>query len=419
MPKGVRFPTQPGQSDAEDDLIEVFMQVAKTAIREPESAAATVPIILEVPAEAIGDIRLVTFESDFDEIAIKLREEAIRRFATGLEVPAEILLGLGDVNHWGQWAISAEAIRLGVEPRLALIAHALTTQWLRPLLEDQQVEDAGEWLVWYDTSQMRVQANRAATALEAFQAGLISAAAARRETGFDEADAPTHTETRANTEASDDEEAPSNVTTLPVSETTSIPDTLAVAASPQAGVLAAVDGVVWAALQAAGERLRNKPACPRSERARAREIVPAELHTVFPVEPDMIDQWHLLDGAWARVPEVAGRYGMDPDCLTALLDDYARALIAARHPHTYEDTARVLHGGSCMARHERPRGTAPDGHPRHGRRAHRVVPEVQGLHPHLREPPPPHPTGVTKSHAYALCEVCDDPDMQQEGRRRV
>lgn len=201
MPKGVRFPTQPGQSDAEDDLIEVFMQVAKTAIREPESAAATVPIILEVPAEAIGDIRLVTFESDFDEIAIKLREEAIRRFATGLEVPAEILLGLGDVNHWGQWAISAEAIRLGVEPRLALIAHALTTQWLRPLLEDQQVEDAGEWLVWYDTSQMRVQANRAATALEAFQAGLISAAAARRETGFDEADAPTHTETRANTEA--------------------------------------------------------------------------------------------------------------------------------------------------------------------------------------------------------------------------
>ncbi|MBC9729276.1 hypothetical protein [Streptomyces sp. TRM68367] len=349
VPKGVRFPTQPGQSDAQDDLIEVFMQVAETAIREPTSAAATVPIILEVPAEAIGDIRLVTFDSDFDEIAIKLREEAIRRFANGLEIPAEILLGLSDANHWSAWAISAEAVRLGVEPRLALIAHALTTQWLRPLLEDQNVEDAGEWLVWYDTSQLRAQANRAATALEAFKEGLISAAAARRETGFDEADAPTPSETRErDRQSGDDEEAPSNVTNLPVSETTSIPDTLAAAAIPSPGVLAAVDGVIWAALQAAGERLRNKPACPRSERARAREIVPAELHTVFPVDESQVDSWHLLDGAWARVPEIAARYGLDPECLTALLDDYARALIAARHPHTYEDTARVLRD-SCMA----------------------------------------------------------------------
>ncbi|MEH0579097.1 MULTISPECIES: hypothetical protein [Streptomyces] len=350
VPKGTRFPTSPGTAgDAEDDLLEVFLEVASTAIREPDSAAATVPIILEVPAEVISDIKWMSFESNFDELALKLRDEAIRRFANGLEVPAEILLGLSDANHWSAWAISAEAVRLGVEPRLAIVCHALTTQWLRPLLEDEAVEDPDEWLVWYDTSQLRVQANRAQTALEAFQAGLISAAAARRETGFDEADAPTaeeaaqkRTPDQTPPATNDDEETPDNVTTLPVGETTSIPDTLPASAAPPERVLAAVDGLIWAALQAAGERLRNKPACPRSERARAREIVPAELHTVFPVEQDMVDAWHLLDGAWARVPEVARRYGLDPDCLTSVLDDYARALIAARHPHTYEDTVRVL-----------------------------------------------------------------------------
>ncbi|MET7809763.1 hypothetical protein ABZT26_02750 [Streptomyces sp. NPDC005395] len=350
VPKGTRFPTAPGAAaNAEDDLIEVFLEVASTAIREPDSAAATVPIILEVPAESISDIKWLNFESNFDELALQLRDEAIRRFANGLEVPAEILLGLGDANHWSAWALTAEAIRLGVEPRLAIVCHALTTQWLRPLLEDD-IEDAADWLVWYDTSSLRVQANRAQTALEAFQAGLISAAAARRETGFDEADAPDATETPADDnddEALEDED--SNVRTLPVSETTSIPDTLPASVTPSIdGVLAAVDGLIWAALYAAGTRLRNRPVCPRSERARAREIVPAELHTVFPVDAERIDEWRLLEGAWVRVPEIAARYGLDADCLTTLLDDYARALIAARHPHTYEETARVLRD-SCWS----------------------------------------------------------------------
>ena len=46
VPKGVRFPTRPGQGEGEgeDDLIELLMMIAETAIREPESAAATVPI---------------------------------------------------------------------------------------------------------------------------------------------------------------------------------------------------------------------------------------------------------------------------------------------------------------------------------------------------------------------------------------
>ncbi|MFF4755568.1 hypothetical protein [Streptomyces sp. NPDC001270] len=133
IPKGTRFPTSgTQQGQAEDDLIEIFMTIAETAIRDPESAAATVPIILELPADAIAEFKHIKFESEFDELAIKLREEAVRRFATGLEIPAEILLGLGDVNHWGQWALTSEAIRLGIEPKAGTLCYAFTQQWLPP-----------------------------------------------------------------------------------------------------------------------------------------------------------------------------------------------------------------------------------------------------------------------------------------------
>ncbi|HLL37263.1 MAG TPA: hypothetical protein VK545_25995 [Streptomyces sp.] len=368
VPKGTRFPSTPTQGDAEDDLIELLMTVAETAIREPESAAATVPIILEVPAELIGEFRRLTFESDFDEVAIKLREEAIRRFANGLEIPAEILLGLGDVNHWGAWALTSEAIRLGIEPRLATVVHALTTQWLRPLLEAEGVPDAGEWLVWYDTSPLRVRTNRSETALQVFDRGAISETALRRETGFDESDAPTDEERAARRAATggtgpggqDDEETigqdsgADQAPRLPVDENPREPDTLPASSSALphktvlAAALAAADGLIWAALSSAGEKLKRTPACPRSERARAREIDPASLHTVLPVQPGQVEQWRLLEGAWTRVPEIAERYGLEPDCLTKVLDEYCRELIAAGVPHEFGQTAGVLRA-SCWA----------------------------------------------------------------------
>ncbi|MFF2612364.1 hypothetical protein [Kitasatospora sp. NPDC058046] len=349
VPKGARFPTGPGQA-GEDDLIEVLMTVAETAIKDPESAAATVPIVLEVPADVVSEIKLLRMESDFDEFALKLRGEAIRRFAIGSEIPAEILLGMGDVNHWGAWALTSEAIRLGIEPKLKTVSRALTTQWLRPLLEAEGVEDAGRCLVWYDSSPLRVRTNRSETALKLYELGAISARALRRETGFDESDAPDAAEVAARA-AQHQPTAPVSGP-LPVDETTAEPATLPASAAPApadaAGLLAAADGLIWAALSAAGEKLRRTPACPRSERGRAREIEPAALHTLLTVSAEQIDQWRLLHGAWTRVPEVAARYGLDADCMTASLDSYCRELVAAGIVHSYDIVPAAL--ASCTGR---------------------------------------------------------------------
>ncbi|MGX1514023.1 hypothetical protein [Streptomyces collinus] len=355
IPKGTRFPSTPTQGDAEDDLIETLITVAETAIKEPDSAAATVPIILEVPPEMVGKIQRLTFESDFDELALKLREEAIRRFATGLEIPAEILLGMGGVNHWGQWALTSEAIRLGIEPKLAAVSHALTTQWLRPMLEAEGVQDWHRYMVWYDTSPLRVRTNRSETALKLYELGAISAAALRRETGFDETDAPTAAEqaARERQRQQPGEERPSEGRPLPVEESEAPPETLpaslpAVAAAAGAGrdgLLAAADGLIWHALTAAGRKLERTPACPRSQRYQAREVPAAELHTRLTVEAPQVDQWKLLDGAWGRVPEIAVRYGLDADCLTAALDNYCRELIAAGIVHAFDVVPSAL--SSC------------------------------------------------------------------------
>jgi hypothetical protein len=351
IPKGSRFPTTPTQGGAEDDLIEVFMTIAETAIRDPESAAATVPIILELPSDTIAEFKHITFESEFDELALKLRDEAIRRFATGLEIPAEILLGMGAVNHWGMWGLTAEAIRLGIEPKLATVCYALTQQWMRPILEAEGDPDWHRWLVWYDTAPLRVRTNRSETALQVYDRGAISAEALRRETGFDESDAPTPAEKQQNDQGDDttnpdERTVPDDdptVPELPVDESEAEPDTLpASAAGLGEGLLAAADGLIWGALTAAGEKLRKTPACPRSERGRTREIEPARLHTLLSVEAAQVEQWRLLDGAWTRAPEIAGRYGLDPECLTASLDGYARELLAAGVEHDYGIVRTVL-----------------------------------------------------------------------------
>lgn len=352
VPSGTRFPSTPGQEGSEDSLLDTLIEVASTAIREPESAAATVPIVLEVPGDLITGVKWLQFNSEVDALLLQLREEAIRRFAAGADVPAEVLLGMGDINHWGAWALQAEALRMGAEPRLSLVCNALTDQWLRPLLQAENDPEADEWMVWYDTSGLRSSSNKGASSLEAYKLGLINSEAARRELGFTEADAPDAGSLATATRERND---------LPVNDIQNAPaaDSVALAATglftgPKddeswvgldgyGALVAAVDGIVWAALTAAGHRLRQTPAVPRPARGAARELAAARVHTRHPVtELSQLTSWRLLDGAWDRVPEVAARYGINPQVLSEALDGYVTGLLVYGQPHEFDNVPRLL-----------------------------------------------------------------------------
>src|SRR3546814_17159695 len=59
-----------------------------------------------------------TFHTPFDEETRELREEAIRRLALGQDAPPELLLGVGNMNHWGAWLVQADTNNTHVEPPL-------------------------------------------------------------------------------------------------------------------------------------------------------------------------------------------------------------------------------------------------------------------------------------------------------------
>lgn len=357
VPAGTRFPGTKNQEGADDSLLDTFIEVASTSIREPESAAATVPIVLEVPGDLISGVKWLQFDSEFDALAIQLRDEAVRRFATGADVPAEVLLGLGDASHWGAWALTAEALKMGAEPKLGLVCQAVTSEWLRPLLEAEGDPNAEDAMVWYDTSGLRSSSNKGASALEAFKQRLISAAAARRELGFTDADAPEvmDAEVISDTTVTEGNELPVSETQAPPAEpgVTSQQDAALAAsglvldsftADTTAALAAAVDGLVWTALAVAGRKLMQTPACPRPARAAARDLAAsAAVHTKHPVPGrEHVIAWRLLEDAWTRVPEVAARYGVDDVRLTAALDDYVSALLLTGQPHVFDNVPRML-----------------------------------------------------------------------------
>lgn len=364
LPSGTRFPTQPGQDGAEDSLLDTFIEVASTAIREPDSAAATVPIVLEVPGDLISGVKWLQFTSEFDAMALQLRDEAIRRFATGADLPAEVLLGLGDASHWGAWALTAEALRMGAEPRLALVCQALTTEWLQPLLEAEGVADADEWIVWYDTSGLRSSSNKSASALEAFKLNLINGVAARRELGFTEKDAPDAADTVSgvsdNPQDTEEGTLPVNDTQAPPAEPgISDPSDLRLAASDRrveasailddftadtsAALAEAVDGLVWSALVVASRKLILTPMVPRPDRGSARKLVASgTVHVRHSVSAENIVPYRLLEDAWVRVPSIAARYGLDPVKLAEGLDGYVTALLVTGATHQFDHVPRLL-----------------------------------------------------------------------------
>jgi hypothetical protein len=124
--------------------------------------------------------------------ARSLRDEAIRRLALGLDAPPELLLGTGGMNHWGAWLVMEDVVTTHLEPPLALICDALTTQYLWPVLIDQGLTQAQahEYVIWYDVSDLVVRPNRASDAMALHSKGVISSDALLNATGFDESDAP-------------------------------------------------------------------------------------------------------------------------------------------------------------------------------------------------------------------------------------
>lgn len=357
---GVVQPTATVADVFRADLQEAMM----TAIGDREAASAMVPIVATVPGEHVGNIKHLTFWSSLDEKSIDLRTEAIRRLALGLDMPPEVLTGVADTNHWNAWQVEEAAIKAHAEPLLALICESFTEGYLRPLLVQDGMDpvDAEAYTVVADTSMLRLRPNRSKEAFELYDRMQLDGAALRRETGFDEDDAPDGNELRElflrkvasgsttpelvgaalralgvpigsiGTNVGTQERPTPSLEQHPTQD----PPEQLVASPPPSddGLLGASEVIVLHALERVGRRLQTQI------RQRIPGVAAADVYLHIPVNPNQLDT--LLRNAFDDIDRYVACKQVPSDRLTTCLDTYCRALITEARPHDPQVLASYL-----------------------------------------------------------------------------
>ena len=133
------------RSGVADSLMATLGDAMMRPIKDPSLPEAKVPTIMTAPGDQIKNAKWITFWSELDTEAKGLRGEAIQRFALGMDLPMERILGMSanmgsgggrsnGVSHWGAWQIDEDTIKMHIEPMLDVVCAALTKiSYLRPV----------------------------------------------------------------------------------------------------------------------------------------------------------------------------------------------------------------------------------------------------------------------------------------------
>jgi hypothetical protein len=372
LPSEIQF-AAPADADPAASQADQFLQKLAEAMMAPiadrASPAAFVPVVVTAPGEFLDKAQHMRMWSDLDEAVVTMRSSAIQRFAIGMDVPADVLLGIGDANHWNAWLTEESAIKSHLEPRLAVINAALTTSYLRPSLQGVVPEDEiADYYVIADTSEIRARPNRGTEALELNDRGLINQTAVLRETGFKAEDLMQGDEyrrwllQRIATGAVTPELTAQALNILgagidvaaigvePQGQPDSTRTDTAINDDGQRGgipeqsdstvpLVAACEVLVYRALERAGNKLRNLH--PRTDTA---AMTASEVYTILSG-----DESHLLEGSWDCAAKVLDGYECDVDAVVQVLDFYTRGLLSQKRPHNRRTLAHLLRASELEA----------------------------------------------------------------------
>lgn len=353
LPAEATFPvvhnTQSAQADpAKDPFITEMLEVMVMAVQRPGTAAQIVPIPIKVPAQYADAVRHISFTTELSDKILDMRESALRQCAITLDVPAEVLTGMGDLNHWGAWQIEESAVKVHAEPLLELICSSLTTGFLHPVLKAQGMGDdeVSQYVVWADTSELSSKPDKSDDAIALYDRGELSSEALRRETGLSDADKPAAKDIEewgfkklvgqpvnaaVGLEGLGVEVPESSTPVLPLTPVSSngngepVEDEEAVASEgPPAtqdqfrAEILVLESYVHRALERAGNRLRS------TARHQLQDC-DASPHVCMGGVKGDIDR--LLEGAWDRLPSVLVELNMDAAVTVERLQSFCRTLL--------------------------------------------------------------------------------------------
>lgn len=394
IPAEASFVDDDNEVTGAEGLTAHLTRVGSYSLKGEGTAAGAMPVVIEMPTEALGKINLVPFASELSQQARELRQEAIQRFATAMDFPPEVLGGTGGTNHWSAWHIEESAVKIHIEPLMTRICDALTTAYLQPALKHLK-EDEKRFIFWYDTAPLTVRPERLKDTLNMFEKGLVSAEAVRMAGDYKESEAPKDDEdlmrfTRElmlrdpnllqspairKVAGYTDDVLPPDAQVAPAAGTpgagppppppppTGIQPTgpnplpqgsTAEGAPPPVegpGMVAAVtvpasvttfvvaNAVALRALEVAGKRLLTRP-----QRAAVQGVPPELLHTRIAVGgPDHCGK--LLAGAWDHLSSLASHLGMEDTDVLALkntLDGYCTQRLLSGQPHDPKSLSEAM-----------------------------------------------------------------------------
>ena len=394
LPDNIDFPRPPQetpgvpQRSGVEGFADLLQRTMATSMQQRDNAAAVVPIILQVAVDALDKIKHLTFDSTISEHISQMRKDAVARMAMSLDIPPEVLTGMGGSNHWSSWQIEESSIKIHIEPLLIQLADALNIGYFQPALKAAGVKNPEKKTLWFDIAALTVRPNRSEQAMQFAEKEYISAKAARDNAAFTDDDAPDDKELQYNLvkalvlaqpayagdpevqkilglpqismpaapaapappgdlmpgdpgyDTAGGEPADAGARGLPQfpsvaeAESGAVPGRgqklgalAASALNPlgNAALFFAADAAVRRALELAGGRLVAGP-------QRTRYGVPKhELHTQ--VVPDQSRVPALLAGAWTYVREQALELSVDPDALEELLGGYCTELLTRGVAH--------------------------------------------------------------------------------------
>lgn len=343
-----------------------FTQVAKIAMSDRRSAAALVPIIGTMPADQIEKVQWLQFWGDFDDALADLRKDALARLAMGLNVPPEVITGVGDVSHWGAWAVDEAAIKMHVEPLLQVLCDGIKVGYFWPALEVDGVEDAQTYGIAFDASRLKARPNKFPEGIELYDRNLLTGEAVVREAGFEVADMGTETDIERIERldaAHNTRPGAGNEPAVPVPSNTDIPtqgppdpaesaaraeaqraaieDEIALAVRRQS-MLTAADGMVLNALQLVGKRLTNAVnGLDKASISHFQRDVPAvSVYMHVPVKSGR--EKTVFADLWPTAAIIAKRLNVDLVTMQARLSAYLGDLVTSKTAHTLTGMSEAL-----------------------------------------------------------------------------
>lgn len=180
-----------------DPFFDDFMAMGAAAILDPESANAVMNPVIRGPLDLVKNgISVIDISRTMEDAMMKLRQELREEIATGVDLPRELILGLGATNHWNAEEIKQQAWLNHLEPRAYAILSATTTAYYRPALLANGVDPdiVRRSVIWYDPTWFLGEPDRAESADYAYDNYLISGDAWRDAKNFSADDAPTEDE---------------------------------------------------------------------------------------------------------------------------------------------------------------------------------------------------------------------------------